>query len=439
MKDLTKGSEIGALFSFSLPILIGNIFQQCYNVADSIIVGRVLGKENLAAVGFCFQFQSILVALSMGLTLGFGIVISHWMGEKETKQIQWAVEVGFSFALLVSIFVAMLGGAAEQIVSFFAVPKDTAPLAVLYLRVIFLGAIPCFLYNALTNIMRGLGDSVSPVYCLIAATILNIVLDLWFVAGLGWGIAGAAYATVLSQGGSFLSAFFLFRYRIKGYRVHLLWPWKKKEILVRGLKIGIPSMLQQMLRSVGFLALQGRVNLFGSSCMAAYAAATKIDSFAQLPTFHFGQALSNFTAQNLGAKREDRAKKGFRAALVLGWVVSGCLTVCVVPFASMWMRFFTTEAEVIAIGESYLHIVALFYCLEATMQMLNGILLGYEKPMVPLMSTLVSLILMQVPAAYVLSATELGYLGIWIAAPIGWLGGIAIRLYYYRKTVGKNQ
>lgn len=198
-------------------------------------------------------------------------------------------------------------------------------------------------------------------------------------------------------------------------------------------------MMQQLFRSIGFMTLQGMVNGFGSNCMAAYAATTKIDSFAQLPAMNLGQALSNFTAQNRGAHREDRARKGFRAALIMGMSISITISCIVVPTAPLLTRLFTTDAAVIDIGCTYLRIVGVCYGIEALMQILNGILLGYEKPFIPLISTIVSLCLMQVPAAFLLSHfTSFGYTGIWMATPFGWTGGVAIRIFYYIRHVSPN-
>lgn len=434
MKDLTVGNEFKALFCFSLPILIGNLFQQFYNVADSVIVGRVLGKENLAAVGFCFQISLILVALSMGLTLGTGILISKYFGAREESKIRAVIDTGFIFSAGLSVCIMVAGLLlSDEIIRLFRVPEDTAAFAYTYLRIIFMGTVPSFLYNAMTNILRGLGDSKSPVYFLIGACFLNILLDIVFVKYMHMGIGGAAYATVISQVFSFLGSFIYMYFCYPRYRISIGRPDFQLSVLRDTLRIGIPSMTQQLFRSIGFMILQGMVNGFGSACMAAYAVVSKIDSFALLPALNLGQALANFTAQNRGAKKEERAKRGFRAALIMGWTITFTITLFVLPFAEQIIGLFTKEADVIAIGKVYLWIVGVFYIVETTMQMLNGILLGYEKPFVPLISTIVSLCMMQVPAAYLLSATSLGYVGIWIAAPIGWIGGVVIRLFFYRR------
>lgn len=436
MKDLTNGNEFRTLFCFSLPILVGNLFQQLYNVADSIIVGRVLGRENLAAVGFCFQITLILVALSMGLTMGTSILISKYFGAREELKLRSVIDTGFIFSAGLSVLITLAGIIlSDDMIRLFRVPEDTAAFAYTYLRIIFMGAVPSFLYNTITNILRGLGDSKSPVYFLIGACFLNIFLDLLFVKYMHMGIGGAAFATVLSQFFSFLGSFVYMHLYYPQYRIRVRRPDFQIPVLKDTLRIGVPSMAQQLFRSIGFMTLQGMVNGFGSACMAAYAVVTKIDSFALLPALNMGQALANFTAQNRGAGKEERAKRGFRAALIMGWSITFIITLLVLALGGRIIGLFTTDKEVIAIGMVYLWIVGGFYIVETTMQMLNGILLGYEKPFVPLISTIASLCLMQVPTAFLLSQTALDYVGIWIAAPVGWIGGVLIRMIYYKKIV----
>lgn len=432
MKELTTGKEYKVLFYFALPILIGNLFQQFYNVADSVIVGRFLGKQNLAAVGFCFQINAILNAVSMGLSLGMGILISRYVGAKETEKIYAVIDTGFYFSMVCSVIFCFLGiFLTDFLIDVFQVPDDTVYYTAIYLKILFLGTIPTFLYSAITNILRGLGDSKTAVYCLIGAAILNIVLDIYFCQK--WGIGGAAAATVLSQWFCCGASFCMLSKKYPLYGIHIKKPQLQMAVLKKSLFIGIPSMTQQLFKSIGFLTLQGMVNSFGSTCMAAYSVTSKIDSFAQLPALHIGQTLSNFTAQNRGAKKEERVKRGFFAALFMAWGVTITISLLVVPFSQFIIKFFIKDPSVIDIGVGYLRIVALFYCVDAAMQVLNGILLGYERPFVPMISTIVSLCLMQVPAAYVLSHTSLGYIGIWLATPFGWIGGVLIRWYYYKK------
>ncbi len=437
MKDFTNDKVAKTLFLFALPILVGNLFQQCYNIADSIIVGNFLGTRALAAVGFCFQFHLILIALSMGLTMGFSILISRFVGENQPKQIRSMIDTGFVFSFFLSIVVTIVGiFLSPALVRIFQVPEDTTRLAVSYLRILFAGSLPIFLYNTLTNILRGLGDSKRPVYYLAIASILNIILDICFVKFLDLGIVGAALATFLSQLFSCIGVLFSLQRNYRQYKIRLKNQDLSYKLLKEALRIGIPSMIQQLLRSIGFLSLQGMVNSFGSSVMAAYTAVQKVDSFALLPNINLGQALSNFTAQNRGAHRFDRTKQGFVSGLLIGWVITVAISCLVIPLAPEIMSLFSSNPTVISIGTGYLRIVSIFYFVETAMQILNGFLLGYEKPFMPMISTIVSLILVQVPVAFFLSKyTAFSYTGIWIAAPFGWGSGVAIRLVYFIKTI----
>ncbi|SDB21222.1 MATE family efflux transporter [Eubacterium oxidoreducens] len=441
MYDLTTKSVPKTLFFFALPILIGNLFQQCYNIADSIIVGNFLGTQALAAVGFCFQFHLILIALSMGLTLGISILISRFFGEKTTSHIRSMIDTGFLFSLILSICVTIIGICISPLlVRIFFVPSDTISMSTTYLRILFAGSVPIFLYNTLTNILRGLGDSKRPVYYLAFASLLNIALDLLFVKVLSLGIAGAAIATLLSQLFCFIGVLLSIQKNYPDFHIRIRHLTLDSALLKNALKIGIPSMIQQLLRSIGFLSLQGMVNSFGSSVMAAYTATQKIDSFALLPNLNLGQALSNFTAQNRGAKQLKRTRLGFFSGLIMGWCITIAISCIVIPLAPQIMSFFSANEDVIAIGAGYIRIVSTFYFVETAMQILNGFLLGYEKPFMPMISTIVSLLIVQVPIAFFLSKyTFFSYTGIWIAAPFGWGSGVAIRLFYFVKTLRENK
>lgn len=440
MRDLTVGKEYKAILAFTLPILIGNIFQQMYNVVDSIVVGRALGTVNLAAVGFCFQINFFLVAITVGATLGIGILISQYFGAKNFDDIYEVIQTGFAFTSIVAVIIAIAGFAlSKYILAAFRVPSDTLPFAHSYLRIIFLGVIPSFLYNAVTNILRGLGDSKSPVYFLIGATLLNLILDIIFIIGFGLEISGAAYATIISQLFSFVGSYIYMNRKYPQFKVGIS-NWRiKKAILKKCLEISIPAAMQQTFASIGLMVIQILVNDMGSTCMAAYAVASRIDGFAIMPTQNMGQALSNFTAQNLGAEKNDRVVKGYKASMIMGTIVSIVIGMIIVTFPDVFTRLFSDDASILEISRSYLKIIASFYIVYAAMQVTNGALLGYGKTFIPMISTVVSLCLLQVPIAIILSG-HLGYIGIWIATPIGWAGGLLIRIiYFYNKVKTKKK
>lgn len=438
MKDLTQGDELKTIFYFSLPIFIGNLFQQIYNVADSVIVGNFLGKESLAAVGFSYQINFLLIALSMGISLGASVLVSRYFGAGEREKIKKVIDTGFLFSVFLAIIIAVAGVIfSEKILLFFRVPDKLIGMADSYLKLIFIGCIPTFSYNALTNILRGMGDSKTPTYILIAATLINIVLDVFFITVLDMGVSGAAVATVIAQTFSFVVCMWYMKYKYPDLFIRIWSLQLDLEELKKSLVIGTPAMLQQVFVSVGFMSIQFLINGFGTDCMAAYTAASKVDSFAEMPALNLGQAMTNFAAQNYGAKKMDRVIKGGKSALVMGVGVSVLISTVICLFPSSFISIFNRDPGVIQIGNSYLRTVSVFYFVFAAMQILNGILLGYGKSFVPMLASIGSLCLMQVPAAIILSRTSLGYNGIWIAAPVGWFGGLTIRFLYFRYIARK--
>ena len=435
MRDLTTGKEYRAIMAFTLPILIGNIFQQMYNVIDSIVVGRILGTESLAAVGLCFQINLLLVAITVGVTLGVGIIISQCFGAKDYDKIYDVIQTGYAFTSIIAIVITVTGFVfCENILILVRVPNDILPLTLTYLRIIFLGIIPSFMYNAVSNVLRGLGDSKAPVYFLISAALLNLVLAIAFVAVFRWGISGAAYATVISQLFSFIGIYYYLNKKYPQFQVRIR-DWRiKRQILKQCLEISIPAAMQQVFISLGLIVIQILINSFGSECMAAYAAASRIDGFALMPAQNMGQALSIFTAQNIGAKKNDRVVNGYKATMLIGSVLSIVLGLIIIMFPDILMKLFSNDIGILEIGRSYLRIIASAYIIFAAMHITNGALLGYGKTFVPMISSIVSLCLLQVPIAISLSG-YLGYVGIWIATPIGWTGGLIIRAVYFYKKV----
>ena len=436
MKDLTQGNELKTIFYFSLPILIGNLFQQLYNVVDSIIVGNYLGKESLAAVGFSYQINFLLVAFSTGISMGASVLISRYFGAKKMNYVKKVIDTGFVFSVVLSVLIAVLGiYFSYTILVSFRVPEELLFMANDYLKIIFIGVIPTFAYNALTNILRGVGDSKTPTYILIAATFLNIVLDITFIKIFQWGVSGAAIATVISQLFSFIVCMIYMYYHYAEFYIHvnsLQFDWQQ---LKQSLIIGLPATLQQVFIGVGFMSIQFLINGFGTDCMAAYTAASKVDSFAEMPALNLGRALTNFTAQNYGANQKDRIIKGGKYTLFMGVGISLLLSVIICLFPTMFLSMFNRDTNVLQIGSGYLRIVSAFYFIFAALQILNGLLLGYGKPFVPMLGSILSLCLLQVPVAIFLSHTSLRYYGVWIAAPIGWFGGLLIRFLYFLKIV----
>jgi len=315
MKDLTKGSEGKLIFQFATPMILGNIFQLLYNIVDSIIVGNYIGKEALAAVGVSFPFIFALISFVVGISAGFTIIISQYFGAKDIDKILKTVDTMYIFLFFASIIVSSIGLIfTEKILLLMQVPVEVLPMAVDYLKIYLGGIIVFFGFFGTSAILRGLGDSKTPLYFMVISTITNIILDITLITYFNMGVQGVALATIISQGGAFITAIL---YLNKTHSIVRLTTWNltfNKAIFQKSLKIGIPSGIQNTIVSVGMMALFGIVNTFGATTAAAYSVALRIDSLASL---NFSAALSTFVGQNIGANKIDRVKKGLVSTLLI--------------------------------------------------------------------------------------------------------------------------
>jgi len=431
MKDLTVGNESKLIFLFAIPMVLGNIFQQFYNIIDSIIVGNYLGKEALASVGASFPVIFVLISLVIGVSTGFTIVIAQNFGAKRFDKVKKAIDTLLIFLFVSSVILMTVGLVfSRQIFELMALPEHLIPGAMEYFNVFMYGMILMFGYNGISSILRGLGDSKTPLYFLVIATVLNIILVILFVRDFHWGIAGAAWATVIAQGVSFvLSLFYLNKYN---YLFNFSWSKMgvDREIFWKSIKIGIPTGLQQTFVALGMVALMRIVNDFGTDTIAAYTVAGRIDSFAAMPAMNFGMALSTFVGQNIGANKVDRVKKGFIATLMMTTVISVIVSLVAVFFGSGIMSLFTQDANVIHIGANYLIIVSAFYIVFSTMMVSNGVMRGAGDTLIPMFITLFSLWLLRIPISYWLSQ-HIGSDGIWWSIPIAWAFGCTASILYY--------
>ena len=431
MKDLTKGKEYKLILMFALPMLLGNVFQQLYNIIDSVIVGNYLGKQALAAVGASFPIIFLLMSLIIGVAIGSTILISQYYGAKQYSNIRKAVDTinivlfvtAISFGAIGSIF-------SEEIFVLIKLPADVLPDASSYLRIYFMGLPAFFGFQGISAILRGVGDSKTPLYFLIISTIANILLDLLFIVVFETGIEGVAYATIISQGGAFITAVIwvgknnkLLSYRIVNIKFD-------KEIFLKSLRIGLPSGFQMLIVSLGMMSIYAIVNKFGTTVIAAYSAALRIDSLATLPAMMFSNALSTFVGQNIGAKKYDRVKKGFVSTLVMTSVLSIIMTLLIVVFGEAMMNMFIDDSEVVRIGQEYLVIVSTFYILFAIMFTSNAVMRGAGDTIIPMFITLIALWLVRIPVAYFFGI-QWGEIGVWWSMPIAWLVGMTLSLIYY--------
>lgn len=431
MKDLTIGKEWRLIWKFAVPMLIGNVFQQLYQVADSVIVGNVLGKSALAAVGATFPIIFALIALIIGLGSGFGIVISQYFGAKQIDKVKLTISTMFIALGILSIAMSIIGIALTgPILQLLKLPAELMPQASTYLIIYLTGTILMFGFNGTSAVLRGLGDSKTPLIFLIISTMANIGLDLLFVVVFKWGIAGAAWATVLSQTGAFVTAIIYLN------RSHTVLNFKfsefefDKKIFMQGVKIGIPTGLQQTFVAFGMMAIMGIVNGFGTDVIAAYSVGFRIDSFASLPAMALSAALATFTGQNLGAGQDERVKKGLISTLIMATIFSVILVSTIILLRQQIVGLFNKDAEVIRIGSEYLTIVNLFYFFFILMFIFHGLLRGAGATLVPMFLSVLSLWLIRVPLAAVLSK-HWGETGIWWSVPIAWTAGMIGSIIYY--------
>ncbi|WP_010295610.1 MATE family efflux transporter [Clostridium senegalense] len=433
MKDLTEGHEGKQIFTFALPMLIGSLFQQLYNTADSIIVGRFIGKDAMAAVSGANPIMFLLTSLLMGVTLGFSILVSQYYGSKNMRKIKCTIDTTYIFIFITSIIITVIGIIfSEPILKIMNTPDVIMNQSKEYLIIIFAGTIFSAGYNSVSAILRGLGDSTNPLIFLIISTILNIVLDIVFILNFNMGVNGVALATIIAQGISFIFSIVYLNKKHEVLKIRFKGLKYDNDIFKRGLKLGIPSAIQQMLFSFGNIALQSLVNGYGTSAMAAFGAGTKVETFISIPIMNLGAAVSTFVAQNMGAGKLDRIKKGVKSSLFMAALLSIVVLIIFLMFNKELIGLFNTDKEVVTIGARYLMTVGPFFIAISTSFMLTSAIRGAGDSMFSLISSMISLWAVRIPSSYVFSK-YLGVNGIWIGIPVGWIVGWFVTFWYYKR------
>ena len=433
-KNLTEGSVTKTILLFSLPMIAGNLLQQLYNIADTLIVGRFLGSGALAAVGASYTLMTFLTSIFLGLCMGSGAVFSIRYGEKDQKQLEKSIGASF---LLIGITAVIVNLAVflfiDPIMGLLQVPQEIYGMMRDYLWVIFLGILATFLYNFFASVLRAVGNSVVPLVFLAACAILNIVLDLWFVLGLQWGVKGAAIATVISQYVSGIGITIYTYWKMPQFRVKAKYLHPEFSLVKEIAQFSFLTSLQQSVMNLGILMVQGLVNSFGTVIMAAFAAAVKIDSFAYMPVQDFGNAFSTFVAQNFGAKKEARIREGIKKAVLMA--MAFCIVISIGVFVKPLMLIFVQpeETAILAAGVEYLRIEGAFYCGIGCLFLLYGFYRAVKLPGMSVVLTVISLGT-RVVLAYALSSIEaIGVTGIWWSVPIGWALADLVGFLYYRR------
>ena len=433
-QDLTRGPVMRSMLLFAIPMILGNLLQQCYNVADTLIVGRFAGTDALAAVGSSYSLMTFLTSILLGLCMGSGALFSMRFGRRDEAGLRESIVSSFVLIAGVAVVLNLVSFAClDWIQVFLQVPDQVWGLMRAYLVVIFTGIPAIFLYNYFASFLRAVGNSVAPLAFLAVSACLNIALDLWFVLGLGRGVAGAAEATVIAQyvSGAGITLYALARCpQFRGLRPYLR---VRGSCLREVASYSFLTCIQQSVMNLGILMVQGLVNSFGPTIMAAFAAAVKIDSFAYLPVQDFGNAFSTFIAQNYGAKKADRIRAGLKGAVVTSMGFGVVLSALVWVFAEPLMGLFVEAGEVAVIqaGVLYLHIEGAFYCGIGCLFLLYGLYRALGRPGMSVVLTVISLGT-RVALAYLLSAIPaIGVSGIWSAVPIGWFLADAAGVGYY--------
>lgn len=431
--DLTQGPIMKTMLLFALPMILGNLLQQCYNVADTLIVGRFLGPEALAAVGTSFTLMTFLTSILLGLCMGSGACFSIRFGKKDYDGLKESMFTSFLLIAACCLLLNVLSFAmTDWILCFLKVPSEIQGLMREYLVIIFSGITAVFIYNFFASLLRAMGNSVAPLLFLAVSAVLNILLDLWFVLKLGRGVAGTAEATVIAQ---YVSAAGITVYALvmcPMVRIQKKHCQIRRSCLKEIAGFSVLTCVQQSVMNLGILLVQGLVNSFGTTVMAAFAASVKIDSFAYMPVQDFGNAFSTFIAQNYGAGKKERIRTGIKGAILISALFCVAASFGIWIFARQLMLLFIKEGQtaIIAEGIRYLHIEGAFYCGIGCLFLLYGLYRALGKPGMSVVLTVLSLGT-RVILAYVLSSVpEFGVAGIWWSVPIGWFLADAVGIFY---------
>lgn len=436
-KDLTKGPVVKSMLLFAIPMILGDLLQQCYNIADTLIVGQFLGKTALAAVGSSFTLMTFITSIILGLCMGSGALFSIRFGQRDEKGLKQDLCASFFFIAFISILLNIIAYIClDALKLFLRVPHEVWGDMRCYLLYIFMGIIAIFFYNFFSAYLRSIGNSVIPLIFLAISSILNIILDLYFVLVLRMGVGGAALATVLSQ---YVSGIGIMLYTLLKYKEVLVIfkiSYLKRERIKQIISFSLLTCIQQSVMNLGILMVQGLVNSFGTVVMAAFAAAVKIDAFAYMPVQDFGNAFSTFIAQNYGAKEKDRIQKGLKEAVRISSIFCIIISILVYIFAKPLMMIFVDakETSIILEGVRYLRIEGAFYIGIGCLFLLYGLYRALGRPGMSVVLTVFSLGT-RVALAYILSSIPaLGVTGIWWSVPIGWALADIVGLVYYKKN-----
>lgn len=440
-RDLTTGKPSSVLWRFCLPLFASVVFQQLYNIADSLVAGKYIGENALAAVGNSYEITLIFIAFAFGCNMGCSVVVSQLFGAKDYSRMKTAVFTSMIFTAGLCLFLLLSGLlSCERLLRLIRTPESILPDSELYLRIYLWGLPFMFFYNIATGIFTALGDSRTPFVFLALSSTANIFLDILFVTGFEMGVSGVAWATFLCQGVSCTLAVWTVFRRLRsvdaGREKVQIW---SSRLLGRIIAIAVPSTLQQSFISIGNIIIQSVINSFGAGVVAGYSASVKLNNLVITSFTTMGNGVSSFTAQNIGAKREDRVQEGWKAGLKMVWLLCVPLTLLYFFGGELLLRLFMDEPGETALsaGLRFLKILSPFYFVVATKLVTDGVLRGAGRMNAFMVATFTDLIL-RVALAILLSRTSLGATGIWCAWPVGWVTATGLSLLFYGRGTGKR-
>ena len=431
---MTEGVIWKELSLFSVPLLLGNLFQQLYNAVDSVVVGNYIGAQALAAVGSSAPVINLLVSFFMGLSVGAGVIISRYFGARNMESLQDSIHTSLALTMTAGIFMTLFGIIfSPTILRWIGTPSDVMSSSVLYLRIYFGGILSVMLYNMGSGILRAVGDSKNPLYFLIVSSITNILLDLLFVIVFDMGIAGVGWATLIAQTISAVLTLLLLIKTKQEYKVTLKKIRFHKDKLIEIIRLGLPSGIQNGVVSFSNVIVQSNINAFGSFAMAGCGAYTKIDGFAILPVMSYSMALTTFTGQNMGAKKYDRVKQGARSGIIMSLLTTIAISALLLIFGEQVLSIFSDNPKVISYGLYMMHVLAPFYIFLAISHAFNGIIRGAGITTIPMIVMItcwcgmrMTWILASVPIFHDIGVVFMGW-------PLTWAASALWLFLYYKK------
>jgi len=433
--DMTTGSIWKRMVSFAVPVFLGNLCQQLYNTVDSVIVGKFVGKQALAAVASSGNLIFMMTGFFMGLFIGAGIVIAQYFGARNYEKVRSAVHTDIAFALCCGVLLTLLGVFfTPTLLTWMRTPADVLPTSILYFRLYFLGSLATILYNAGMGILQAVGDSRSPLYYLVISSVVNVALDLLFVGAMDMGVAGAAVATVISQVVSAVLCIIKLTRSDGPYRLEIKRIGFDLPLLKKITSQGVPSGVQNSIIAIANVVVQSNINTFGSDAMAGCGSYSKVEGFVFLPITAFAMALTTFIGQNLGAGQFDRAKQGARIGILCSMAMAELIGVALFFLAPYAMRLFNDDPAVVAIGVRQSHIEALFFCFLAFAHGVSAVLRGAGRAQVPMYTMLGCWCILRV--SYITLALKVwpDIATIFWAYPITWSVSCVVFLIYYLKA-----